>query len=102
MSRAPLPPPEDRDSGFLLVYGAVASFPNTQAAWYRASNAILAAVPETCPEGVRFFLASDYGERVAQEMLDGHSVESQLEFRIARFRKHYAQTERTRLMENPQ
>jgi hypothetical protein len=94
-TRAPLPV-EHNDRGFAMVMGSARGYPEATMDWYKASRAILFAAPETTPEGVRFFLESPYGEKVAQSVLDGQSVETQMEFRLARFRKHYEQTERNR------
>lgn len=62
--------------------------------WTRAFWAISAAVPEAKPEEVRNFLDSPYGRHVADEHLSGHTVEKQLEFRRARFLRHFAEIQR--------
>lgn len=99
-NRHPLPP-ENYAVGFCRRFSASRGVPETNVAWFKANGAILSAAPETTPEGVRFFLQSPFGEKVAQAVLDGQSVSAQMEFRLARFRKHYAQTEASRTKENP-
>lgn len=62
--------------------------------WHRAFHAIASAAPNAKPEEVRNFLDSPYGRHVADEHLSGHTVEKQLEFRRARFLRHFAEIQR--------
>lgn len=62
--------------------------------WNRAFTTIASAVPDAKPEEVRNFLDSPYGRHVADEHLSGHTVEKQLEFRRARFLRHFAEIQR--------
>lgn len=62
--------------------------------WHRAFHAIASAAPEAKPEEVRNFLDSSYGRHVADEHLSGHTMEKQLEFRRARFLRHFAEIQR--------
>lgn len=62
--------------------------------WTRAFRAISAAVPDAKPEEVRNFLDSPYGRHAADEHLGGHPIEKQLEFRRARFLKHFKEVQR--------
>lgn len=59
-----------------------------------ARSAIVAAVPRASLEDINKYLASEFGERTAEEVLAGRSVNSQLEFRLQRFLRNFAVVQR--------
>ena len=65
-----------------------------KAAWGLAFANIAKAVPEAKPVEVRNYLDSVYGRHTADEVLNGVPVARQLEFRLARFRRHFASIQR--------
>lgn len=67
---------------------------HAKTAWGLAFSTIAKAVPTAKPEEVRNYLDSVYGRHTADEVLDGVPVARQLEFRMARFRRHFASIQR--------
>lgn len=85
------------NNDFHGFFGTVALKKGTEGAekeWHRAFHAIASAVPDAKPEEVRNFLDSPYGRHVADEHLSNHTIEKQLEFRRARFLKHFKEVQR--------
>lgn len=65
-----------------------------QQAWQVAFTAIQKAVPKANPADIRNFLDSKYGRHTADQVLDGTSVQDQIEARRARFIKKFAEIQR--------
>lgn len=80
--------------GFFGTYAAKKGEEAARKAWAVAFEAIAAAVPSAKPEEVRNYLDSVYGHHTADEVLSGPSVAHQLQFRAARFRRHFAEIQR--------
>lgn len=59
-----------------------------------AAAAIRAVLPSATDEAVARYLNSVYGRFTAREVLEGRSVTVQLEARMTRFLKHYAEVQR--------
>lgn len=79
--------------GFFGTYALKKGEEAARKAWVVAFEAI-AAVPSAKPEEVRNYLDSVYGRHTADEVLSGPSVAHQLQFRAARFRRHFAEIQR--------
>lgn len=84
----------NRDFGFFGTVAAQKGQDGAEKEWPRAFQAITSAVPDAKPEEVRNFLDSPYGRHVADEHLSRHPIEKQLEFRRARFLKHFKEVRR--------
>lgn len=65
-----------------------------QQAWQVAFTAIQKAVPKAEPADIRNFLDSKYGRHAADQVLDGNSVQNQIEVRPTRFHKKFAEIQR--------
>ena len=80
--------------GFFGTYALKKGEEAARKAWAVAFEAIAAAVPSAKPEEVRNYLDSVCGRHTADDVLSGPSVAHQLQFRAARFRRHFAEIQR--------
>lgn len=93
----PLPVDRAKVSGFVRVLSTRFNSDRANALFWEAFTTIHKALPkDTALEDVMRYMESRYGDLTAQEVLNGRSVESQLEFRRARFLKHFEEVRRKR------
>lgn len=65
-----------------------------QKAWERAFKAVHDAMPKASLALIRNYLDSVYGRHTADQVLDGTSVQDQIDLRPSRFRKKFAEIQR--------
>jgi hypothetical protein len=83
-------------SNFLEVYSARKGDEAGRAAWCSVFNQVCTQLPEVEPDDVKAYLDSEWGGKMATDLMNGQSVASQVAFRKARFMKHFKQVLRNR------
>lgn len=80
---------------FMEVFTARKGEQAARAAWDSTFNQIVGHLPEVNDNDVIAYLESEWGGRMANEILAGFSVASQVVYRKARFMKHFNQIARS-------